>query len=209
MAFWQFRVLAIFWLWPSCWKSVILGVLLKSVISPHIAAVHRAKDYRLASPRAAVTVKTAIGIWAGHFQKPPKCHADTTNDFAATMIERRRRRTRSSPPEPWVINWLGFATTLCEIRWHLMKSWFYISVALQRWSRIQAGENPFFVIGTSLHCLTDKSRRIAFLLDLPLSWVLRGWPARSPICVILPHWTWQGTDVFLGSAIGPGAAKKN
>ena len=101
-----------------------------------------------------------------------------------------------------------FATILWEIRWHLTMSWFYISLALQWWSRIEAGENPFVVIGTSLHCLTDKSRRIALLLDLPLPWSLRGWPSRSPICVIPTHWTWQGTDVFLGSATGPGVLRK-
>ena len=200
MAFWQFRVLVIFWPWPSCWKSATLGVLRKLAILLPIAAAHRHNDYPMASPRAAVTVKTVIGIWAGHFQKRLKCHADTTNDFAATMIERRPRRTRLLPPEPWAINWLEFATTLCEIRWHLTKSWFCISLALQRWSRIEVGENPFFVIGTPLLCLTDKSRRITFLLDLPLSWVPGGWPTMSPICVISMHWTWQGTDVFLGSA---------
>ena len=81
-----------------CRKSAISAVLQKSAILLPIAAVCHHSDYRMANPKAVVTVKTAIGISAGHLWKPPNWGADTVSDLAATMIARRRKPIRSWLP---------------------------------------------------------------------------------------------------------------
>ena len=88
----------------------------KSVIAHPIAGVYLPGDSPMVEVRQRRTVKTVIGIWAGHLPKLSIWVADTTNDSEDTITGKLLRQTQVLQRKRSVINWLVSVTLLFRDR---------------------------------------------------------------------------------------------